>query len=155
MRIRLIAIGQKMPSWVEQGYQDYAKRIKGDLRLELTALAMQKRSKNTSASRLCDLEGKSMLASIKPQERIVSLDVKGQAMSTEQLASQLVEWQHQGQSIAWLIGGPDGLSKEVINASEKKISLSNLTLPHPLVRVIVAEQLYRAWSINQGHPYHR
>ncbi len=155
MRIRLIAIGQKMPDWVAQGFDDYAKRIKGDLTLELVALPMQKRGKNTSAKKLSELEGQALIASLKPRDLVVVLDVKGRAISTEQLAKYLMDWQQQGCSLAFLVGGPDGLSPAVLARADIKLSLSALTLPHPMVRVILAEQLYRAWSINQGHPYHR
>ncbi|MCY4044583.1 MAG: 23S rRNA (pseudouridine(1915)-N(3))-methyltransferase RlmH [Cellvibrionales bacterium] len=155
MQVRLIAIGQKMPAWVEEAYRDYSKRIKGDMRVELVALPMAKRSKNTSEEKMKAQEGKTLLNEIKPKDFVVALDVKGKAISTEALATQLTDWQQQGRSVAFFIGGPDGLSQEVINAADVKLSLSALTLPHPLVRVLVIEQLYRAWSINHGHPYHR
>ena len=155
MRIRLIAVGQKMPAWVDQGYKEYAKRINGDCRLELVELPMQKRGKNTNIEQLKEKEGKTILDAIKPSERLIALDVLGKAISTEQLADNIKSWQMDGRDVALVIGGPDGLSEAVLNKADNKISLSKLTLPHPLVRVILAEQLYRAWTINQGHPYHR
>lgn len=155
MLVRLIAIGKKMPAWVEDAYDDYSKRIKGDMRVELVALPMAKRSKTTSAEKMKSAEGKALLNEIKPRDLVVALDVKGKAISTEGLAGKLTDWQGQGRSVAFFIGGPDGLSSDVIKAADVKLSLSALTLPHPLVRVLVIEQLYRAWSINQGHPYHR
>ena len=155
MRIRLLAVGQKMPEWVGLGYTEYAKRIGGDCRLDLVELPMQKRTKNSSVLQLKEREGKAILEAIKPSERLVVLDVLGKSISTEQLAENLKSWQRDGRDLAMVIGGPDGLSEEVLHKAEDKISLSRLTLPHPLVRVLLAEQIYRAWSINQGHPYHR
>lgn len=155
MRIRIIAVGQKMPVWVDQGYNEYAKRINGDCRLELLELPMQKRAKNSNILQLKEKEGKSIIEVLKASERLVVLDVIGKAMSTEQLAEEIRNWQMDGRDVTLIIGGPDGLSDQVLNKANNKISLSKLTLPHPLVRVIIAEQLYRAWSLNQGHPYHR
>ena len=155
MRIRIIAIGQKMPSWVTTAYDDYAKRIKGDMQLQMLELPMQKRGKNSNAEQLTEKEGKAILEAIKPGERVVALDVLGKDISTENLACRLKDWQMDGRHVCILIGGPDGLSPEVLSRADEKISLSKLTLPHPLVRVLLSEQLYRAWSINHGHPYHR
>ena len=155
MRIRLIAIGQKMPAWVTTAYGDYAKRINGDCQLELVELPMQKRLKNSNINQLRDKEAKSILDALKPCERIVALDVLGKDLTTESLANKLKDWQMDGRNIAILIGGPDGISPSLLQKADDKISLSKLTLPHPLVRVLLSEQLYRAWSINHGHPYHR
>ena len=155
MRIRIIAIGQKMPAWVNTAYDDYAKRIKGDMQLQMIELPMQKRGKNANAQQLCDKEGKAIIDAIKPGERVVALDVLGKELSTEKLAERLNSWQMDGRHVCILIGGPDGLSDEVLRLADEKLSLSKLTLPHPLVRVLLSEQLYRAWSINHGHPYHR
>ncbi len=155
MRIRLIAVGQKMPAWVNTAYDDYAKRIKGDIQLQLLELPMQKRAKNSNAQQLTEKEGKAILDVLKPGERVVALDVLGQELSTEKLATKIKTWQMDGRHVAIIIGGPDGLSPEVISKADDKLSLSQLTLPHPLVRVLLSEQLYRAWSINHGHPYHR
>ena len=155
MRIRLIAVGQKMPAWVNTAYDDYAKRIKGDIQLQLLELPMQKRAKNSNAQQLTEKEGKAILDVLKPGERVVALDVLGQEISTEKLATKIKTWQMDGRHVTIIIGGPDGLSPEVISKADDKLSLSQLTLPHPLVRVLLSEQLYRAWSINHGHPYHR
>ena len=155
MKIRLLCIGQKMPKWVNEGYQEFAKRINGDVRLELVELAMAKRGKNTSVEQLKQKEADSLLQTLKPNEYLVVLDVLGKAVSTEELASKIQSWQHLGQDIAIIVGGPDGLAKDFIKRASEKISLSKLTLPHPLVRVLLAEQIYRAWSINKGHPYHK
>ncbi len=144
-----------MPAWVEQGYQEYAKRMTGDCQLELLELPMQKRAKNSSVEQLKDKEGKAILDAIKKSERIIVLDVLGKAVSTKGLADSIKKWQMDGRNIALIVGGPDGLSANVLQKADNKISLSQLTLPHPMVRVLLAEQLYRAWSINHGHPYHR
>ncbi|NRB37574.1 MAG: 23S rRNA (pseudouridine(1915)-N(3))-methyltransferase RlmH [Pseudomonadales bacterium] len=155
MRIRIIAIGQKMPAWVSTAYDDYAKRINGDMQLQMLELPMQKRGKNSNAAQLTEKEGKTILDVLKPGERVVALDVLGKDLTTQKLASKLKDWQMDGRNVAIIIGGPDGLSPAVLQRADDKISLSKLTLPHPLVRVLLSEQLYRAWSINHGHPYHR
>lgn len=158
MKLRLITIGQKMPDWVQTGFDDYAKRIQPLMSTQLVELAMAKRGKNDSPSdinRFCIQEGQSILAALKPQERLIALEVGGRHLSTEKLATVLQDWMQQGQDIALAIGGPDGLSDEVRQKAEWHWSLSTLTLPHPLVRVIVIEQLYRAMSIINNHPYHR
>jgi 23S rRNA (pseudouridine1915-N3)-methyltransferase len=155
MRIRMIAVGQKMPQWVEVGFNEYAKRIVGDCQLELLELPMSKRSKNSNVEQLKAKEADAITACLRKDELVIALDVLGKAVSTEDLALQMSAWQMQGHNIALIIGGPDGICRSVLEKAQSKISLSKLTLPHPLVRVLVAEQLYRAWSINKGHPYHR
>jgi 23S rRNA (pseudouridine1915-N3)-methyltransferase len=158
MKLRLLTIGQKMPDWVQTGFDDYSKRIQPFMTTQLVELAMAKRGKNDSSTdiqRFCVQEGQSILSSLKPQERLIALEVGGRELSTEKLAATLQEWMQQGQDIALAIGGPDGLSNEVRQKAEWHWSLSPLTLPHPLVRVIVIEQLYRAMSIINNHPYHR
>ena len=155
MRIRLLAVGQKMPAWVNQGYQEYARRISGDCRLELLELPMQKRGKNAAIASIRRKETEQLLASVRTDEMLVALDVAGKAVSTEQLAALMADWQMSGRNIALAVGGPDGLDDALLQQAGQVLSLSRLTLPHPLVRVLLAEQLYRAWSINHGHPYHR
>lgn len=155
MRIRMIAVGQKMPNWVNEGYQEYAKRITGDCQLSLVELPMQKRAKQSNVEQLKAKEALSIREQLKGGELVVALDVLGKAVSTEELAGLLAEWQMSGKHVALLIGGPDGLDADLIKKADVRLSLSRLTLPHPLVRVLVAEQLYRAWSINHSHPYHR
>lgn len=155
MLIRMLAIGTKMPSWVDAGFNEYAKRIGSGTTLELCEIPAEKRLKNSDIQRLTDKEGEKLLAAIKPGNRVIALDVKGHAWSTEQLASQLKSWQADGRNIDLLIGGPDGLAKSCLAKADLKWSLSPLTLPHPLVRIVLAEQIYRALSILQNHPYHR
>ena len=155
MRIRLIAVGGKMPRWVEDGWQEYAKRMPPELQLELVEIPLATRGKNADIARLMRQEGEQMLAKVQPNEAIVTLEVTGKAWSTEQLAVELDKWRLDARTINLMVGGPEGLAPEVIARSEQKWSLSPLTLPHPLVRVMVAEQLYRAWTITRNHPYHR
>ncbi|WP_199609356.1 23S rRNA (pseudouridine(1915)-N(3))-methyltransferase RlmH [Flocculibacter collagenilyticus] len=155
MKIQLVAVGTKMPSWITQGYLEYERRFPKDFALELVEVTAGKRGKNADIKRILQQEGERTLAAIPKGNRIVTLEVKGNPWKTEQLASQLERWQLDGRDVSLLIGGPEGLAPECIAASEQKWSLSPLTLPHPLVRVVVAESLYRAWSINNNHPYHR
>jgi 23S rRNA (pseudouridine1915-N3)-methyltransferase len=153
--IRLLAIGNKMPEWVNQGFQEYAKRFTLSCHLELVEISAEKRTKNNDIKRIIELESNKLSAAIKPGHTVIALDVKGKSLSTKQLAEQFQQWQRNGQNIDMLIGGPDGLSKECLQKADWTWSLSPLTLPHPLVRIVVAEQLYRAFSILQNHPYHR
>lgn len=155
MRLRLIAVGQKMPDWVSTGYQNYAKRFPGDCQLELIEVAAGKRGKNADIARILKQEGEAMLAAVGKGDRIVTLEVTGKAWTTPQLASRLEFWFMDGRDISLLVGGPEGLAPECIAAAEERWSLSPLTLPHPMVRVIIAESLYRAWSVTANHPYHR
>lgn len=155
MKLRLLAVGHKMPAWVEQGYAEYAKRLPADCALELVEIAPGHRAKNTSKEKAMQQEADALRKAIRPQDFVVALDVKGQPWSTEHLAQQLDGWRMQGGDVALLIGGPDGMTPELLSLARQRWSLSALTLPHPLVRVLLAEQLYRAWSILQGHPYHK
>lgn len=155
MKLQLVAVGTKMPAWVSAGFQEYQRRFPRDLPLELTEVAAGKRGKNADIERILHKEGEQMLAAVPKSARIVTLDIPGQPWTTEQLAGQLTRWQLDGRDTAILIGGPEGLSPACKAAAEQSWSLSPLTLPHPLVRVVAAESLYRAWSINNNHPYHR
>jgi 23S rRNA (pseudouridine1915-N3)-methyltransferase len=155
MRIRLICVGTKMPAWVTTGYQEYAKRLPADLKLELVEIAPGHRGKGADVKRAIEKESKLILAALGKDDHVVALDVEGRPWSTEQLAGALRDWQMGGQNVALLIGGPDGLSAECLSLAKQRWSLSNLTYPHPLVRVILSEQIYRAWSLLNNHPYHR
>lgn len=155
MRIYLIAVGSRMPDWVTQGFGEYARRLSADCALQLVEIAAGRRGKNADIARITRDEGERSLAAIPNGALVVALDVKGRAWSTEQLSQQLDGWLHDGRDIALLVGGPEGLAPECLARAEQRWSLSPLTLPHPLVRIVVAEQLYRAWSILNGHPYHR
>jgi len=155
MRIRIIAIGTKMPDWVEAGYAEYAKRLPRDVVVEMVELPLAVRSKNTDIQKAMEKEGEAIKAMIMKGEQVIVLDVKGKPWSTEQLAENLAAWKMSGDNFCLLIGGPDGLSPAILQMASIKWSLSPLTLPHPLVRILLIEQLYRACSILQNHPYHK
>ena len=155
MQITLYAVGNKMPSWISQGFEQYCRRFPRDMSFNLVEIPAGKRGKNADITRILDKEGEQMLAAIAKGSRIVTLEVEGKPWTTPQLASQLSRWQQDGRNVALLVGGPEGLAPSCIKASEQQWSLSPLTLPHPMVRIILAESLYRAWSINNNHPYHR
>lgn len=144
-----------MPKWVEQGVDEYRKRLPPELKLELKEIALGKRGKGADIRRAISSEGQLMLAAIGERDRVVALDVKGKPWSTEQLAGNLRDWQLGGDNISLLVGGPDGLADDCLQRADQRWSLSALTLPHPLVRIVLAEQLYRAWTVNSNHPYHR
>lgn len=155
MKLRIIAVGTKMPKWVYDGYDDYAKRMPRDCSLEVVELPMGPRGKNADLARAIAKEGEAMMAAIGKGDRVIALEVKGKSWSTEQLAGKLENWRMEGCNYSLLIGGPDGLAPECVARADAKWSLSALTLPHPLVRIVVAEQLYRAWTLLNNHPYHK
>lgn len=158
MKIRLLTIGQKMPNWVTTAFDDYFKRIQPFVQTQLIELPMAKRGKNDSAAdiaKYCQTEGEAILNALRPNEVLIALEVNGKELTTEKLADTMKQWTLDGQDIALAIGGPDGLSDEVRQAAQWHWSLSKLTMPHPLVRILLIEQLYRASSINHNHPYHR
>lgn len=155
MNIHLIAVGQRMPGWVEAGYQEFAKRLPTECRLLLHEIPAPKRGKNADIERLRRQEGEKMQAALPRTAHVVALEVAGKAWSTEQLSQRLHHWMGSGQDVALLVGGPDGIDPPLSQSANEYWSLSPLTLPHPLVRILIAEQIYRAWSILKGHPYHR
>lgn len=155
MRIHLIAVGTRMPSWVTGAWQEYSKRMPRECSLRLVEIPLGKRRKSLTAGQAADEEGRQMLAAVPGDCTVIALDVLGNSWSTQKLAGQLRDWLGSGRDVALLVGGPDGLSAACLARADQKWSLSALTYPHPLVRVILAEQLYRAWTINAGHPYHR
>lgn len=155
MKIYLIAVGNKMPKFVEEGYKEYAKRFPKDCSLELIEIPAQKRGKNADIARITEQEGNQMIAAIPKGALVVTLDIPGKMYNTEQLAEELNSWKNSGRDVALLVGGPEGLSPVCKALAEKSWSLSPLTLPHPIVRIILAEALYRAWSVTANHPYHR
>ncbi|MFS2223607.1 23S rRNA (pseudouridine(1915)-N(3))-methyltransferase RlmH [Pantoea sp. B65] len=155
MKLQLVATGTKMPDWVQTGFMEYLRRFPKDMPLELTEIPAGKRGKNADIKRILEKEGEAMLAAVGKGNRIVTLDIPGHPWETPQLAGQLERWKQDGRDVSLLIGGPEGLSPACKAAAEQSWSLSALTLPHPLVRVLVAESLYRAWSITANHPYHR
>lgn len=155
MRLRLICVGRKMPEWVSQGYNEYARRMPPELALDLVEIPMVHRGKNPDIPRLMQREGEAILSALGPRDRVIALEVGGRNWSTEKLASQLEGWQQDGRDVSFLVGGPDGLADACRARADQMWSLSALTLPHPLVRILLAEQLYRAWSVTRNHPYHR
>lgn len=155
MRIQIIAVGDKMPAWVEQGYQEYIRRIGPGITIELHEVAAEKRSKGSHTARILEKEAQKMRQAIAANRYVIALDKSGQSWSTEQLARHLSDWQLDGTNLSLLIGGPEGMTPELVAAADKRWSLSALTFPHPVVRIVLAEQLYRAWSILNNHPYHK
>jgi len=155
MRFKMIAVGTKMPAWVETGFNEYAKRLPRDFSLEVVELPMGPRGKNASITKAIAKEGELMLAAIPKGDKVIALDVLGKPWSTEKLAENLANWSMECSNYSLLIGGPDGLAPECLARADAKWSMSALTLPHPLVRIVLAEQLYRAWTLLNNHPYHK
>ena len=155
MKIRLLAVGHKMPKWVQQTFLDYNNRLPKAQQLELVEIPPIHRSKTINTKVAMQKESDSILACLKPHETLIVLDEKGHAITTRYLSESIKNWQLQGNDIALVIGGADGLAAELKNKAQHLWSLSGLTFPHPLVRVIVMEQIYRAYSLIANHPYHR
>ncbi|WP_193161455.1 23S rRNA (pseudouridine(1915)-N(3))-methyltransferase RlmH [Microbulbifer hainanensis] len=158
MKIRILAAGGRMPGWVQEGYAEYAKRLPREIALEMVEIPLGQRGQKGSPAlveKARQKEGEAMLAALGPRDHVVALDVLGKPWSTEQLSQHLQDWQLLGENVALLIGGPDGLAPDCLTRARQRWSLSPLTLPHPLVRVVLAEQLYRAWTLLAGHPYHK
>lgn len=144
-----------MPTWVDTGFKDYAKRLPRDFSVEVVELPLGPRGKNASIEKAIAKESAAMLAAIPEGDKVIALDVKGKPWSTEQLSEKLADWRMDGNNYSLLIGGPDGLSAQCLQRADVRWSLSALTLPHPLVRIVLIEQLYRAWTILNNHPYHK
>jgi 23S rRNA (pseudouridine1915-N3)-methyltransferase len=144
-----------MPSWVVEGYREYTRRLPRECSLQLVEIPPAKRHKSLSAEQARQQEGQAILAALPKDCSVVALDVRGKPWSTETLAAQLDNWLVSGRDVALLVGGPDGLSDACLERADQRWSLSRLTYPHALVRIVLAEQLYRAWTITTGHPYHR
>jgi 23S rRNA (pseudouridine1915-N3)-methyltransferase len=155
MKCRLIAAGTRMPEWVNSGFEEYRRRLRTPLVLELVEIAIPKRRAGENPAPAVAREGAEMLAAVNPEHYVTALEVGGQSMSTEQLSAWLQRRLQEGRPLALMIGGPDGLAPLCLARAQLRWSLSPLTLPHALVRVIVAEQIYRAMSLLASHPYHR
>jgi 23S rRNA (pseudouridine1915-N3)-methyltransferase len=155
MQFIVAAVGQRMPGWVQEAWAEYARRFPKPFSLDLREIPLQKRAKNADIERLRDSEGQALLSAVPPGFRMITMDERGKQCSTVELARQMEYWMREERGICLLVGGPDGLSRECRQSSHQSWSLGKLTLPHPLVRVVLAEQIYRAWSITQNHPYHR
>jgi 23S rRNA (pseudouridine1915-N3)-methyltransferase len=154
MKLIVVAVGLKVPDWARIAWDDYAKRFPPELKIELKAVKTEPRASKTLES-LYAAERQRIEAAIPKGTHVVALDEKGTSLTTVALASRLTSWQLQGGDVALVIGGPDGLDPAFKKAAHERIRLSDLTLPHAMVRVLLVEQLYRAWSINANHPYHR
>jgi 23S rRNA (pseudouridine1915-N3)-methyltransferase len=155
MQLIVAAVGNKMPAWIEAGFQEYAKRMPPECRLVLKEIKPIERSSGKNAETVMAQERIRIEASLPKGGRVIALDEHGAQMTTVQLSQQLSVWQQQGGDVSFVIGGADGLDAEFKKNADMLLRLSNMTLPHALVRVILAEQLYRAWSILRNHPYHR
>lgn len=155
MRLRLIAVGSRVPAWVEAGFADYAERLPRELPLELVEIATAARGTKPDIARLREAEGRKMLRALGPQALVIALDERGDRLDTAAWAAHLKTWLQTQREVCLLVGGPDGLAPDCLARAQARWSLSPLTFPHALVRVVVAEQLYRAWSLLEGHPYHR
>ncbi len=155
MKIRLLSITHKAPNWINEGYEDYVKRLPPSCPLEFIPIPAEKRTSHADLARITQREGEKLLAAIKPNDFVIAMSIDGKLWSTEQLAQELKKWQQGGRDIALLVGGPEGLAASCLERANQKWSLSPLTFPHIIVRVLIAEQIYRASSILQQHPYHR
>ncbi len=155
MRVSILSVGHRMPAWIQAGFHEYVRRMPPDIRVELVELKPEERGSGRSAERAKAAEGKRLLAALPPGAELVALDERGASVSTQGLSVMLAGWMREATVPAFAIGGADGLSEAVKERAAKLVSLSALTLPHGLVRVVLAEQLYRAWSILARHPYLR
>ncbi|MGE8319712.1 MAG: 23S rRNA (pseudouridine(1915)-N(3))-methyltransferase RlmH [Comamonas sp.] len=154
MKILIVAVGQRVPDWAQTAYDDYAKRFPHEIKVELKAVKTEPRGSKTLET-LYAAERERIEAAIPKGTRIVVLDERGTSLTTRALAQRLKDWQLGGDDVALVIGGPDGIEPAFRQSAHERIRLSDLTLPHAMVRVLLIEQLYRAWSVNAGHPYHR
>ena len=155
LRLSLITASNRQPEWVDEGADDYAKRLRGRCTLEIKVVPLARRTPTAPVERAIQEEGERMLAAVPTGAHVVALLEKGKPWSTKELAARLEGWMQRGAPVSFLVGGPDGLSAECVARANERWSLSNLTLPHGLVRVVAAEALYRAWSLLERHPYHR
>lgn len=155
MRLVLCAVGQKMPTWADEAYEDFAKRFPPEMRLVLKAVKAEPRTTGKSTEQLMAAEAQRLEAACPKGARRVFLDERGERATSRQLAQRLETWRGDGRDVAIFIGGPDGLDPALKSTADEMLRLSDLTLPHAFVRVLLAEGLYRAWSVMEGHPYHR
>ncbi|ARL09046.1 23S rRNA (pseudouridine(1915)-N(3))-methyltransferase RlmH [Burkholderia pseudomallei] len=155
MKLHIVAVGHKMPGWIASGFDEYAKRMPPELHIELREVKPEPRSGSRTADSVMAAEQQRIEAALPKNARVVALDERGRDWTTMQLAQALPAWQQDGRDVAFVIGGADGLAPALKSRAELLLRVSSLTLPHGMVRVLLAEQLYRAWSITQNHPYHR
>ena len=155
MKLTIIAVGQKMPAWAQTAFDDYAKRFPPELPLNCKTVKTEPRAGGKTAEQAMLAERTRIEAAIPKNAHMVALDERGTSLTTKALADKLRAWQQTGDDVALLIGGPDGLHPQLRQTAHERMRLSDLTLPHAMARVLLVEQLYRAWSVNAGHPYHR
>lgn len=155
MRIHVLAVGTRLPAWQHQGYEEYARRLPRTCSLHLVEIPAPRRSRSLGADQAMAREWLRMQRALPKDARVIALDERGKSHDTAALAARMTEWLRDGRDVALLIGGPDGLAPAALERADLRWSLSALTLPHGLVRVVVAEQIYRAWSVVRGLPYHR
>ena len=155
MHIRLIVVGDRQPSWVSDAFDDYARRLPRQWKFRLDTVATGRRSKSADPLGAVEAEGQKVLGKVKAGEQLIVLDERGTELSSVELAGELSVWQAAGRDLCFVIGGPDGVSRSCMERADFRWSLSKLTLPHGLARVLCVEQLYRAWTVSTGHPYHR
>lgn len=155
MKLHIVAVGTRMPDWVQAAYADYAKRLPPDCALELHEVKPEPRTTGKTAAQMMALEARRIEAALPAGCLRIALDERGRDLTTVQLATAMADWRDDGRDVAFIVGGPDGLDAGLKSACNRLIRLSSLTLPHAMVRVLLAEQLYRAWAILHNHPYHR
>ena len=155
MRVSVVSVGHKMPAWIQSGWREYVKRLPPEIKVELVELKPEEKTSGKTVDKAKALEGERILAAIPEGATVYALDEKGRPVTTQGLSVMLAQWMRDATHPVFVIGGADGLSDEVRARADKLLSLSALTLPHGLARVVLAEQLYRAWSILASHPYHR
>jgi 23S rRNA (pseudouridine1915-N3)-methyltransferase len=155
VKLVIIAVGHRMPAWIAAGFDEYARRMPREAQIQLVEVKPEPRAESSDVKRLMAAEAKRIAAAVPPDALRIALDERGRAWSTNELAKRLGAWQMDGRDVAFMIGGPDGLDAALRREADLQWSLSPLTLPHGIVRVVVAEQLYRAHSILRNHPYHR
>jgi len=155
MIIRILVIGTKMPSWVAQGVDEYVRRMPKECQVKFVELPLGQRAKSKNIKQAMQQEEKSILAAIPSNTQVIALEITGRNWSTDVLANKMRDWMQSGKDVALLVGGPDGMTQACLDKAQEKWSLSNLTLPHPLVRIVLAEQLYRALMVIKNHPYHK
>jgi 23S rRNA (pseudouridine1915-N3)-methyltransferase len=155
LHLTVVAIGQRMPSWVSRGWSEYARRFPRGFDLELKEVPAVRRTQGADVETTRRREGEALLAALPRSGLVIALDEKGQQWSTAELSRQFSRWMQDGRDVAFLVGGPDGLASSCLTRADHCWSLGLLTLPHALVRIVLAEQLYRAWSMTRNHPYHR
>lgn len=155
VKINLISVGTRMPDWVQQGVLEYSKRLPAEFSLHCIDVPLGKRTKSSDTQQAMRQESEALLSRLSVRDHVVALDVLGRSLSTEAMAARIGALRDDGKHLSLLVGGPDGLSPDCLERANETWSLSALTLPHPLVRIVLAEQIYRVWSVLSGHPYHR